>query len=150
MADEVLMKCVPVSDDDVLDLGDYDEGEIEEESAGESDQGKETEEEDEANKPPTDEPKGQEAEEKEEVAPLSNDFTNLSVRLLDLVENIGIRQQLLLEGLREQTEDRLDRIEKKLKVYQMWTEYMLAALTDQAYGEEEEEELISAAGQPAT
>ncbi|VDP00718.1 unnamed protein product [Heligmosomoides polygyrus] len=147
MAEDDLEKWVPVSDDeeegDLLYFGDYQEGETEETSAYELEKEKESEEGEEADKSPTDEPEGQENEGKEQIVPLSrNDFANVSVRILKLINNIGVRQQLLLEELKEETEDRLGRIEKKLTTYQIKTEQMPAALMDQVYCEEAEPEAV--------
>lgn len=148
MADEDLKKRVPVSDDeeeeDLLDLGDFDEEEEKEDSPTDEPEGQESEEGDETDKPPVDEP--EETEEKEEARPPTrNDLAIFGVRMLKLVENIGTRQQVLLEELKEQTEERLDRIERKLTSYQMRTEYMLSVLM---YGEEEEAESVT--DQPTT
>ncbi|VDP59621.1 unnamed protein product, partial [Heligmosomoides polygyrus] len=147
MADEDLKKCVPVSDDeeqeDLLDLGDFDEEEEREDSPTDESEGQESEEGDEKEEPPVDEPEEieEEEEEKEEARPLTrNDLVSFGVRTLKLVQNIGTRQQVLLESLKEQTEDRLNRIEKKLTAYQMRTEYMLSVLM---YGEEDETESVT-------
>ncbi|VDO76220.1 unnamed protein product [Heligmosomoides polygyrus] len=153
MADEDLKKCIPVSDDeeeeDLLDLGDFDEEEEKEDSPTDEPEGQESEEGDEADKPPVDEPEEieeEEKEEKEEARPLTrNDLVSFGVRTLKLVQNIGTRQQVLLESLKEQTEDRLNRIEKKLTAYQIRTEYMLSVLM---YGEEDETESVT--DQPTT
>ncbi|VDP61226.1 unnamed protein product, partial [Heligmosomoides polygyrus] len=141
-------KCIPVSDDkeeeDLLDLGDFDEEEEKEDSPTDEPEGQESEEGDETDKPPVDEP--EETEEKEEARPLTrNDLVSFGVRTLKMVGNIGTRQQVLLESLKEQTEDRLTRIEKKLTSYQMRTEYMLSVLM---YGEEDETESVT--DQPTT
>ncbi|VDP57520.1 unnamed protein product [Heligmosomoides polygyrus] len=148
MAGEDLKKCVPVSDgeeeEDLLDLGDFDEEEEKEDSPTDEPEGQESEEGDETDKLPVDEP--EETEEKEEARPLTrNDLVSFGVRTLKLVENIGTRQQVLLEEPKEQTEERLNRIERKLTSFQMRTEYMLSVLM---YGEEYETESVT--DQPTT
>ncbi|VDO92269.1 unnamed protein product [Heligmosomoides polygyrus] len=153
MSDEELKKYFPVSDDeeqeDLLDLGDFDGEEEKEDSPTDEPEGQESEEGDETDKPPVDEPEEteeKEEQEKGEARPLTrNDLVSFGVRTLKLVQNIGTRQQVLLESLKEQTEDRLNRIEKKLTPYQIRTEYMLSVLM---YGEEDETESVT--DQPTT
>ncbi|VDO35445.1 unnamed protein product, partial [Heligmosomoides polygyrus] len=134
---------------EVYQLQIIEEKEEKEDSPTDEPEEQESEEGDEADKPLVDEPEEieeEEEEEKEEARPLTgNDLVSFGVRTLKLEQNIGTRQQVLLESLKEQTEDRLNRIEKKLRAYQIRTEYMLSVLM---YGEEDETESVT--DQPTT
>lgn len=91
-----------MSDDEeeeyLLDLEDFEEEGKEEtlaeESVGKASEGEEDVEE-ETDETLTDEPEDKASEGKEDVRPLSrNEFAEFSARLIEMIDNIGIRQQL--------------------------------------------------------